>query len=166
MTSYNSMWGDDEHRWMVGFDLNLPVWQDRIKAARSEARARLLAAEAIRRAVEDEIRSTVRQIFEALREAHHVLSLYRSRLLPAARDQVRAAGAGLQTGMNSFLALIGAEKNLRDVELGYEESIAAVDRRLAELARSVGRLPDNSADFLLEVATQPMQERETEGALQ
>lgn len=171
MTSYNSMWGDDAHRWMVGFDLNLPIWRDRIDAARSEARARLLQAESGRRAVEDEVRSTVRQIFEALREAHHVLDLYRSRLLPAARDQVRAASAGLETGMNSFVALIGAEKNLRDVELGYETSIATVDRRLAELARAVGRLPDDSTDFLLEITNRSNratahEEEAAEGALQ
>jgi outer membrane protein TolC len=166
MASYNSMWGDEKHRWMAGFDLNLPVWRDRIEAVRSEARARLIEAEARRRAVEDTVRSSVRQIFEALREAHHVLVLYRSRLLPAAQDQVRAAGAGLQTGMNSFVALIGAEKNLRDVELGYEESIAALDRRLAELARAIGQLPDDSADFLLEIAKPvPTDKPEEEGAL-
>ena len=33
-TSYNSMWGDEEHRWMVGFNLNLPIWRDRIDAIR------------------------------------------------------------------------------------------------------------------------------------
>jgi outer membrane protein TolC len=151
-TSYSSMWADDEHRWMVGFNLNLPIWRDRIDAVRSEARARVLEAEAKRRAIEDEVRSRARQIFEALREAHHVLTLYRSRLLPAARDQVRAAHAGVDTGTNSFLALIMAERNLRDVELGQEEAIATLDRRLAELARAVGRLPDDSADFFRDIA--------------
>lgn len=150
--SYNSMWAENPHRWMVGFNLNVPLWRNRIDAARSEARARVLEAEAVRRAVEDEVRSRVRETFEELREAHHVLMLYRSRLLPAGRDQVRAAHAGVDTGTNSFLALIMAERNLRDVELGYEEAIATVDRRLAELARAVGRLPDDSADFFREIA--------------
>jgi outer membrane protein TolC len=169
-TSYNSMWGDDEHRWMVGFNLNLPIWRDRIQAVRSEARARLLEAEARRRAVEDEVRSSVRQIFEGLHEAHHILALYRNRLLPAARDQVRAARAGVDTGTDSFLSLIMAERNLRDVELGNEEAIAAVDRRLAELARAVGRLPDDSAGFLQEIAggpaATPGEAEAREGALQ
>jgi outer membrane protein TolC len=147
---------------MVGFNLNLPIWRDRIDAVRSEARARLLEAEARRRSVEDEVRSSVRQIFEALRESHHILHLYRSRLLPAARDQVRAARAGVDTGTNSFPALISAEKNLRDVELSYEEALAAVDRRFAELARAVGRLPDDSADFLTEIANFPAGANATE----
>jgi outer membrane protein TolC len=155
---------------MVGFNLNLPIWRDRIDAVRSVARARLLESEARRRAVEDEVRSSVRQIFEALREVHHILHLYQNRLLPAARDQVRAARAAVDSGTNTFLALILAEKNLRDVELSYEESIAAVDRRLAELARSIGRLPDNSAGFLLEIAKQPENAtapaEKPEGALQ
>jgi hypothetical protein len=58
---------------------------------------------------------------------------------------------------------------LRDVELGYEEAIATLDRRLAELARSSGRLPDDPADFFREITNQPEgatpQEQETEGAL-
>ena len=151
MTSYNSMWGDEAHRWMTGVSLNLPIWRDRIRAARAEAAARLAETEARRLAMEDEIRSEVHQVVERLREAGHVLGLYRERLLPAAEDQVRAARAGVESGTNSFLALIEAEKNLRSADLGYEEAIASWQRRLARLARQLGRLPHQARGALAEV---------------
>ena len=140
MFSYNSMWADEAHRWMTGVRINVPLWRDRIEAARGEARARALAAEAKRRAMEDDVRAAVRQSVDRLHEARHVLELYRDRLLPAAADQVRAARAGVETGRDSFLALIEAEKNLRDVELGLETALATVDRRRAELERTLGRV--------------------------
>jgi outer membrane protein TolC len=67
--------------------------------------------------------------------------LFRDRLLPAARDQVGAARSGFETGRNSFLALIDAERNLRNVELGYEEALASLGHRRAELDRALGRIP-------------------------
>jgi outer membrane protein TolC len=140
MFSYNSMWADEAHRWMTGVRINVPLWRDRIEAAGAEARARALAAEAKRRAMEDDVRAAVRQSVDRLHEARHVLDLYRDRLLPAAADQVRAARAGVETGRDSFLALIEAEKNLRDVELGLETTRATVDRRRAELERTLGRV--------------------------
>jgi len=165
MASYNSMWGDEDHRWMTGVSLNLPIWRDRIRAARGEAAARLAEAEARRLAIEDEIRSGVHQVVERLREAHHVLELFRSRLLPAAEDQVRAARAGVESGTNSFLALIEAEKNLRSVELGDEEARANLQRRLAQLARQAGRFPDEAADLLNEVAQKASSIEAAKGAL-
>jgi len=62
-------------------------------------------------------------------------------LVPAARDQVQAARSGFETGTNSFLALIDAERNLLNVELGHEEALANLGRRRAELDRALGRIP-------------------------
>ena len=56
-------------------------------------------------------------------------------------DQVDAARSGFETGRNSFLTLIDAERNLRNVELGYEEALANLGRRRAELDRALGRIP-------------------------
>jgi outer membrane protein TolC len=147
MFSYNSMWADEAHRWMTGVRINVPLWRDRVAAARSEARARALEVEARRRALEDEVRAAVQQAVERLHEARHVLQLYRDRLYPAAADQVRAARAAVESGGGSFLALITAAKNLRDVELGRETAAAAVDRQRAELERTVGRVAGGADDF-------------------
>ncbi|HPG28271.1 MAG TPA: TolC family protein, partial [Myxococcota bacterium] len=91
--------------------------------------------------IEDEVRLGVQSGVDRLKEARHVERLYRDLLLPAARDQVGAARSGFETGRNSFLALIDAERNLLEVELGYEEALANLGRRRAELDRARGRVP-------------------------
>jgi len=140
-TSYTSMWNTDEHRWMVGLGATLPLWRGRIAARATEASGRLAAAESRRQRLEDEVRLAIEVAADRLEETLHVVSLYENRLLPAAHDQVRAATSGYETGSSTFLTLIEAEKNLRSVDLGYEQTL--VDRRLrhAELMRALGALP-------------------------
>jgi len=141
MTSYNSMWNDADHRLMMGVGINLPIRRGRIRAGVAEAEALLAGAESERAGREDEVRSEVRQAAARLEEAQHVVELYRSRLLPASADQVRAARSGFETGRNSFLALIEAEKNQRTVELGHQQSRADFETCRAQLDHALGRVP-------------------------
>ena len=141
MSSYNSMWGTGEHRWMVGVGVRLPLRRGRIRAAVAEAEARLGQARSQRERLEDDVRSQVHQAHARLEEARHVVELHRSRLLPAARDQVQAALAGFRTGRNSFLAVIEAERNQRTTRLGLEAALADHGRASADLDRSLGRIP-------------------------
>ncbi|MGH7284605.1 MAG: TolC family protein, partial [Polyangiaceae bacterium] len=67
--------------------------------------------------------------------------IFEDRLIPVARDQVDAARAGFIASRNDFAVVIGAEKNLRSVELDDQMARANVDRRNAELERARGRMP-------------------------
>lgn len=139
--SYNQVMQERDLQPFVGVQLNVPLWMGRRKAAVEEAQANLEQARSERVAVEDSVKFTVQSGADRLDEAQHVEHLFRDRLLPAARDQVAASRSGFETGRNSFLALIDAERNLRNVELGYEEALADLGRRRAELDRSLGRIP-------------------------
>jgi outer membrane protein TolC len=132
---------EDDLRPFVGVQLSVPLQLGRRKAAVDEANARLERARSQRLAIEDDVRLSVHSGVERLDESHHIVHLYRDRLLPAARDQVSAARSGFESGRNSFLALIDAERNLLNVELGYEEALANLWRRRAELDRALGRTP-------------------------
>ena len=139
--SYNRLWQERDLQPFVGLSINVPLRLDRRRAALDEARARLERARSERESVEDEVLFSVQSGIDRLEEARHVLRIFRDRLLPAAGDQVEAARAGFETGRNSFLALIEAERNLRTVQLGYEEALANVSRRFAELQRATGTIP-------------------------
>jgi outer membrane protein TolC len=139
--AYDRIWQERELQPFVGVQMNVPLRISRRRAALAEAEARLAEAESERQGLEDEIRFAVESGAERLEEAHHVLAIYEQRLLPAARDQVEAARAGFETGQNSFLALIEAERNLRTARLGYEEALADLSRRHTELERAAGRMP-------------------------
>ena len=141
MARYSSMWRETEHRWMVGVGVNLPIQRERIDAGVAEAEAELARLDSERERLVDEIGAEVRIAWLRLREAHHVLEIYRDRLIPSAADQVRAALSGFETGQVTFLSLIDAERNQRQVELAYEETLADLYRRGAELDRALGRRP-------------------------
>ncbi len=146
MSSYNSMWTDREHRFMVGASVSLPIRKERLEAARIEAEARLAQARGELAGMEDEVRSQVRQSVARITEALHLLELYESRLLPASRDQIRAGRAGYVSGQTGFLSVLEAERTLRRVELGHQEALAALYQRRAELERAIGRLPGGLTD--------------------
>jgi outer membrane protein TolC len=139
--SYNGLWQEEDLQPFVGVQVNIPLQFGRRKAAVSEARARLERARSQQHEIEDDLRLALQIGVDRLAEARHVELLVRDRLLPAARDQVAAARSGFETGRNSFLALIDAQRNLLDTEFGHEESLANLGRRRAELDRALGRLP-------------------------
>ena len=139
--AYDTLWQERDLQPFVGVQLNVPLQLGRRKAAVEEARARLEQARDLRLAEEDEVRLGVRSGVDRLAEAQHLVHLMRDRLLPAARDHVEAARSGFEAGRNDFPVLIESERNLLDVELGYEESLAGLGRRRAELDRALGRIP-------------------------
>lgn len=152
MGSYNSMWTDTEHRFMVGVSVSLPVRRERFEALRAEAEARLAQARSELAGLEAEVRSQVRSAATRFTEAHHLLEIYESRLLPASRDQIQAARAGYESGQTGFLGILEAERSLRRAELGYHETLAGLHRRRAELDRALGRLPAGLSEETLTAA--------------
>lgn len=144
MSSVNTMWMTREHRFMVGLGVSLPVWRERVRAGISAAEAELEAADRQRTALADRIGRDVKIAFDRLEESRHVVSLFGNRLLPAARDQISAARSNFETGQVDFLAVIDAERNLRDVELGLAAARAQHQQRLARLQRAVGLAPGSA----------------------
>jgi outer membrane protein TolC len=142
MGSYNNMWAMPEHQWMVGIAVDLPIRRGTRRGGREEARARRTEATDRRLEAEDTIRYEVRQAAAWVHHSHHILELYRSRLLPASRDRVAAARSGYESATISFLDLLEAQKNLRDVELGFEEALTGYSRYRTDLFRALGQFPD------------------------
>lgn len=126
---------------MVGLGLSLPVWRERVRAGIAAAEAELDATDQRLVALADRIGAEVKAAVDRLEESRHVVALFTNRLLPAARDQIAAAQSGFETGQVTFLPVIDAERNLRDIELGLALARAQYQQRLAELQRAVGLPP-------------------------
>jgi cobalt-zinc-cadmium efflux system outer membrane protein len=146
MGEYNSMWAQTEHQWMAGVSLNLPLQVRSRKGAVNEAEALAERAEAELSSKQDQVRVEVDQARQRVLEAQHVVGLYRARLLPAARAQIDAAEFGYETGRSDFQALIDAERSVRTLEIQYEEALAGLGQRVAELDRARGVLPGISEE--------------------
>ena len=74
-------------------------------------------------------------------EMVHSLDLYLGHLLPASRDRVAAARTAFETGSMPARTLLDAERNLLDVELGFEEALVEYHLYRLDLDRALGRLP-------------------------
>jgi outer membrane protein TolC len=135
---FDRFWQERDLQPSVGLQVELPLRLDRRRAALEEARARLEGARREYQRLEDDVRFAVASGAARLREARHLIHLYRERLLPAARDQVEAARAAFETGQLDFSDLIEAERSLRSARLGHEEALAEASRRAAELERATG----------------------------
>lgn len=138
---YNSMWGDPEHRLMLGVKLDVPIQLGRRKAALRSAEAEAASRRAELASIADTIAAEADVARRRYAEALHIMELYRNRLLPAAKDVVTSARAGFTAATADFGDMIDAEHELRDIELQYEMSVATLAQRLAELQRSIGRTP-------------------------
>jgi outer membrane protein TolC len=141
MGSYSSMWMETPHRFMAGVAVELPFFQGRRRAMVDEAEAMLQRMKHEEARMVDEVRVDVTRARTLLVEAQKAVALYRDRVVPAANDQVAAARVGFESGREDFQVLLEAEKNQREMELRFEEALADVRRRQAELWRALGRVP-------------------------
>lgn len=141
MASYDSMWDMREHQWMVGIGINLPIQRASRRAAVDQAEARVARARFEDERLVDTIRAEVHRAHRRVLEGARIVTIFEQRLVPASRDQVNAALAGFPSGQTGFLAVIGAERTQREVELKLETARAELSRRYAALDRAVGRIP-------------------------
>ena len=149
MASYNSMWSDAAHRFMVGVGVSLPLQIGGLKAGVAEARAEHRRADRLVQAERDRIATQVEEALVRVSAAAEIVELHRDKLVPTARARVEAARIGYETGANDLDTLIDAARELRDLELASERALAELDRRRAELDWAVGRAPCASAEVQL-----------------
>jgi outer membrane protein TolC len=145
MTSFSSMWDMPEHRWAIGLGVNVPIRRGRIRAAVAAAQARVDQGVAELQGLEDTLHAEAVGAIADREEMTHLIELYRDRVLPAARDQVAAARVSFESGNESMLGLIEAERSLRDAQQQYHEAVAGSVRAQAALARTRGELPGNAS---------------------
>ena len=137
---YNSLWNQDEKRLTVGVGINLPLDRSKRRAAEDAARARTMQAQWALTDKAAIIAGEVQHAYDRVEESHHVLTLYRERLLPLAEENLAAAKVDYQGGSGDFLSLLTTEKNLIQTRLQVEQALADVHRHLAALERAVGSL--------------------------
>jgi outer membrane protein TolC len=80
----------------------------------------------------------VQEAYAQLRESDQSVRLYREKILPPARLQVKTGAQEFMTGKVPFLTLIEAQRSLIDLQDRLYESLADYARRLASLERAVG----------------------------
>jgi outer membrane protein TolC len=141
MAAYDTIMGNGPTRDLapqLAVRLNLPVQTPRRLAAVSEAQCRIAQRRAELARMADQSGYEVQQAYEQVREAERVVRLYEKDILPAARNNVRAAQAAYVPSKIPLIALIEAQRNSVNLQDRYYEAMADYFRRLATLERAVG----------------------------
>jgi outer membrane protein TolC len=122
----------------VAVRMNLPVRKARRYGAIAEAEARLSQRRAALDLQRDQVSLQVEETHAQVRESERVVRLYEKEVLPAARNNVKAAQVAYTTGRIPFLSLIEAQRNVVNLQDRYYEAVADYFRRRAALERAVG----------------------------
>jgi outer membrane protein TolC len=122
----------------LGF--NLPIYRGKLAAGVCEAQARTAADAALYEAERDQAHRDIKGLYLQARSLQNVADLLRRVNLPAAR-QVRELTAGdYRAGAEGvdFLAVLGASRDLLEIELQVAQLEAELGKALASLERAVG----------------------------
>lgn len=136
---YNSLWEDPDKRTLVGIAINVPLQLERRRAALSQAQAEKRRAESKLEEARARVLLELSEAYDGLVETSHVVDLYRSSIIPAARESLETSRTGYEVASNDFLTLVATEKALHLAELTYEQALAQYHQGLARLAYATGR---------------------------
>jgi outer membrane protein TolC len=130
----------------AGFSINLP-WFNRgkYKAAIRENQKMLESSEYELKAERADTLSVVRNQFLQVRTFHHHTELYKTKLLPLAEQTAAAKQLGYINDKESFLDLLTARQNVRDLESMYWDHLMRYQIALAELESLVGTSLEKAA---------------------
>jgi outer membrane protein TolC len=140
MAAYDKFMGNQMGQMapMVGVRFNAPLRRVRRHAAVGEAMARLSKRRAELDAQVDQVNMQVQEAYEQARESEEALPLYEKTVLPAARENVRAAQQAYIANRTPFVSLIEAQRNLVMILDRFYEIQADYFRRRANLERAIG----------------------------
>lgn len=124
--------------WELIFAINIPLQQGSRRAQEREALSMLAAAQAKREAVATEALAQLGENLAALEAARRVETLTATALLPQANVTLQSALTGYETAQVPFVAVLDAERQVRQARLTLIRTRAEARVRLAEIERLLG----------------------------
>lgn len=136
--AYDALWQELPLRTMVGVRVNLPVRLSRRDAAVVEAQSMIRQRQAELARLTDQANFEVQQSYSMVRESEQAIELYRTKLIPAAENNIGAAKSAYVAGKIPFLSLLEAQRNLVELRDRQFEVVVEYFRRRAALDRAAG----------------------------
>ena len=124
--------------WSSSLSINIPwLWSKqryKIKSAKDELKAAL----ADNKAINNQTLFELRDIGSRLIASESTLNLFKTSVIPQAKQALEAARAGYETGGIDFQTLIDSQRTLLNAKLQYYKSLTEYQQNLAKLERVVG----------------------------
>ena len=128
--------GDDN--WALMLQINLPIWLDRLEAAKREARQRLQRTRYEKQGTLNTITFRVYDAWVRVQTQQDTITLLESTLIPQARQTYEVSLTAYQAGKAEFLTVIDNWRRLLDFELMLHRQVAGLETAFSELQRQVG----------------------------
>lgn len=119
--------------------VKLPVWGSAYSAAEDEARARSAAFSAEQSARRNAMVAEVDQALADVRDSVRRIRLYEGTLVVEASTAFEAVVGGYQAGTSTVSALLAAQRDLLELQLGLYQAHADHGLSWARLEAAVGR---------------------------
>jgi outer membrane protein TolC len=128
--------GDDN--WGILLQINLPIWSQRIEAAKREARERLSATQNELRDTENMIAFRIFEAWSRVESQQHTLRVLDSELIPQSRQTYQVTLTAYQAGDSGFVTLIDHWQRWLDFELMRHRETVDLEIAFSDLQRQVG----------------------------
>jgi outer membrane protein, heavy metal efflux system len=132
--------------WSAGVSISIPLyfWKKQSEGLK-EARSALNEAKYEREAAETMTLGSIRESYAMLKSAEKLAALYKSGLIPKARQDFDLALAAYAGGKTESASVAGKLKNILDFEREYATALAEREKARARLLRLTGQgLPGES----------------------
>jgi outer membrane protein TolC len=124
---------------MVTMSLPFSFWtKPKYDAGVREAAANQDAAKAAYEALKNQVLFEIKDVLAKIEAAEKLITLYHTTVIPQAQQTLESARASYQAGKTEFLALLDAQRAIKDFQLDYYKALTAFEQRVAELERAVG----------------------------
>lgn len=128
--------GDDN--WAITVQMNLPIWSQRIEAAKREARQRLHETESALRDRENRVAFRIMDAWSRVEAQQHTLRVLDTELIPQSRQTYEVTLTAYQSGSATFITLIDNWRRWLDFELMRHRETVDLESAVADLQREVG----------------------------
>ncbi len=124
---------------MITMSLPFSFWtKPKYDASVREAAANQDAAKAAYEALKNQVLFEIKDLLAKIEATEKLVTLYRTTVIPQAQQTLESARAGYQAGKTEFLALLDAQRAIKDFQLDYYKALTAFEQRRAELERAAG----------------------------
>ena len=126
---------------MISLGVNIPIWRRKYRALDRAAAARvevsLKQQDDTRANLQANLKRALFQVDDAGRKIH----LYRDQIIPKAEESLTVITSAFQTGDNSYLDLIAAEKSLLEFHLSLNQAEANQLKAISAIQWVLGERP-------------------------
>ena len=124
--------------WALMLQLNVPIWFDRIEAAKRQARNRLLETQHKKQAAFNTVTTRIYGAWVQVQTRQDTIALLQSTIIPQARQTYDVSLTAYQAGTSDFLTVIDNWRRLLDFELMGHREIAELETAFSQLQHEVG----------------------------